>query len=120
MYYSFWRPSYSEELYHFGVKGMRWGVIKKHRIKERLENYLKRVEATGNLIPSYAEKRGAEYIKQAKARQMDLHLQQQQTLMFQQAGQQAVQTHQEFLNTTLRVNQMNVMNSMHIMQTMQL
>lgn len=26
MYYSFWRPSYSEELYHFGVKGMRWGV----------------------------------------------------------------------------------------------
>ena len=37
MYYSFWRPSagkpisvwaptYSTELYHFGVKGMRWGV----------------------------------------------------------------------------------------------
>ena len=110
MHYSFWRPSHSEELYHFGVKGMRWGVRKKKksRLKEHLENYLKRVEATGNLIPSYAEKRGAEYIKQTKARQRALHLQQQQTLMFQQ--------HQEFLNTALRVNQMNMMTmNMHHM-----
>lgn len=118
MYYSFWRPSNSEELYHFGVKGMRWGVRKKKksRLKEHFENYLKRVEATGNLIPSYAEKRGAEYIKQTKARQRALHLQQQQTLMFQQAGQLAVQQHQEFLNTALRVNQMNMMTmNMHHM-----
>lgn len=116
MYYSFWRPSYSGELYHFGVKGMRWGIRKKRRLKERLENYLKRVEATGNLIPSYAEKRGAEYIKQTKSRQRALQLQQQQTLMFQQAGQLAIQQHQEFLDTTLRVNQMNTMTmNMHHM-----
>lgn len=32
-YYSFWRPSYSGELYHYGVIGMKWGV---HRAKRAI------------------------------------------------------------------------------------
>ena len=35
-YYSFWQPSYSGELYHYGVIGMKWGV---HKFKRGWAKY---------------------------------------------------------------------------------
>lgn len=53
-YYSFWQPSHSSELYHYGVIGMKWGVHKTYSTKRKAERYMwKNIDSRGN--PKYSK-----------------------------------------------------------------
>ena len=55
-YYSFWRPSYSGELYHYGVLGMKWGVHKANRLFNKSNTLMSKADRMPNDYDDYPNK----------------------------------------------------------------
>lgn len=146
MSYNRWTPpEYSSELYHHGVKGMRWGVRKRSpkpilsRIKEinsdyeerratewarlvenprkkastrkeAFKQYIHEAKVTGNLVPSYAIKKGREWTKKHSSSMDHMQLHQ---MLTQQAMSNAIATHQMMVDMHMQTVHMHTSPHMY-------